>query len=44
MENKGIVNILNERFGIEPPTIHDQDWEFTCGNHEQIEEIHITLS
>ncbi|HAV90533.1 hypothetical protein [uncultured Eubacterium sp.] len=38
MENKGIVNILNERFGIEPPTIHDQDWEFTCGNHEQIEE------
>ena len=38
MENRGIVNILNERFGIEPPKYDEQDWQWTCGNYEQIEE------
>lgn len=27
--------ILNQKFGIMPPAIHDQDWEWTAGSWEQ---------
>ena len=29
--------VLNQKFGIIPPTKYDQDWQWTCGNPSQTE-------